>query len=79
MNENPKFAEHADAGDVHLETRYVAKALWEWEVISIKGRTRIDSGSSTSLTDAKKAAMACAKVESAEWGSIGPEIISSAD
>mgnify|MGYP001597271458 FL=1 len=51
----PKFAQHAFAADLHIETRYVLDH-WEWEVFRVKTRERLGSGRAESLQAAKKTA-----------------------
>jgi hypothetical protein len=70
------FAQHAQAGEYHLETRYVELGRWEWMVFK-KGKTVAEfSGDATTLESAKKnAAMRVGLyTETVKWQPIGPAI-----
>ena len=47
------FAQHAQVGDLHIETRYVQQGRWEWFVFKKRASERLYSGDSTSLEAAK--------------------------
>ena len=66
------FAQHADFGDLHLETRCIDDQ-WEWQVMA-KGRGRIASDKAKSLERAQEAAKNAAGAEEVEWRSIGSEV-----
>jgi hypothetical protein len=66
------FAQHADFGDLHLETRCIDDQ-WEWQVMA-KGRGRIASDKAKSLEQAQEAAKNAAGAEEVEWRSVGPEV-----
>jgi hypothetical protein len=67
------FAQHADAGEFRLETRYVSKR-WEWAVFKRKGGPAIFSGAAGSLESAKQSAAAAIGLKEAHWMDIGPAI-----
>jgi hypothetical protein len=67
------FAQHADAGQFHLETRYVSKH-WEWAVFKQKGGPAVFSGTAVSLESAKQSAAAAVGLKDAHWVDIGPAI-----
>lgn len=73
--ERTRFAQHADAGDLHLETRFVPGLGWEWEVFR-RGRESVEHGTARSLEDAKAQAAKRANVEEGTiiWKDIGPTI-----
>jgi hypothetical protein len=71
------FAQHADAGQYHVEIRYVDGAPKPWEsMVFQKKKTScaIFSGQSDDLEDAKKSASASIGLSAAQWTSIGPPI-----
>ena len=69
------FAQHADAGQYQLETRFVANQ-WKWMATETESKEAKFSGDATTLEDAKKAAAASIGYEHARfaWHDIGPPI-----
>jgi len=69
------FAQHAFAGDLHLETRYIKPHQWEWAVL-LKGRQRVADGASETLEGAKDAAVKAAGLDArkVDWENIGPAL-----
>jgi hypothetical protein len=68
-------AQHADAGQFHLETRYAVSEHWEWLVISMKGGSARFSGEERTLESAKHSAeTAIGFIGGARWTDIGPPI-----
>jgi hypothetical protein len=67
------FAQHANAGKFHLETRYASKR-WEWAVFKQKGGPAMFSGAAVSLESAKQSAAAAIGVKETHWMDIGPAI-----
>jgi hypothetical protein len=70
------FAQHADAGQYHLETRFVKANQWEWAATEKKSEAAKHSGDATSLEGAKKAAAASIgrNYATCAWMNIGPVI-----
>ena len=75
MPDKPRSAQHASAGDFHLETLYVA-GHWECEVRRVKTKERVFNDSTDSLETAKaKAEMAVRHAGykgPVDWKDIGP-------
>jgi hypothetical protein len=69
------FAQHADAGKYHLETRYggIEPLPWEWFVI-LKPDKTVFSGDSKTLEGAKTSAGSAVGLGVAQWKDIGPAI-----
>ena len=69
------FAQHAQAGDLHLETTYVEPHRREWAVLG-KDRQRIFDGESETLEGARDAAIKAAGVDASKvnWKDIGPAL-----
>ena len=68
------FAQHAEAGLYHLETRYCEPNRWEWMVFK-KGKTEAEfSGDTTTLEAAKKNAAMTVGLYEADWMPTGPAI-----
>jgi hypothetical protein len=65
-----RFAQHANAGPYHYETRFV-DGVWEWEIS--EGPTRA-SGKATSLEEAKAAIVMRTGRAPDRWEDIGPEL-----
>jgi len=68
------FAQHAEAGEYHLETRYAGPDAWQWLATKTKGSVVEFSGDAADLAGAMKAAAAAIGLKSAEWRNIGPAI-----
>ena len=67
-----RFAQHANAGPWHYETRFVG-GVWEWEVTGAPNG-RIASGKATSLDEAKAAIVTRTGRAPDRWEDIGPEL-----
>ncbi len=67
------FAQHATAGQYHLETAFI-DGQWDWKVIALKRGLPEFTGTDTSLDVAKKNAMQRIGLTQAEWRNIGPAI-----
>ena len=68
----PGFAQHAQVGDVHLETLQISGA-WEWKVL--RKRSQSIFGTAGSLEEAKAAAIKAAGISgSVTWKDIGPRL-----
>jgi hypothetical protein len=71
-------AQHAQVGDLHLETVYIAPGHWEWQVIRIgPGNRELANGTAETLEEAKQACMTAAGVtngDSVIWRRIGPDV-----
>jgi len=70
------FAQHATAGEYHLETCFVG-GQWEWKTGAIRQRTPPlpeFTGNTSTLEGAKKSAMASIGLMEANWMNIGPAI-----
>jgi hypothetical protein len=67
------FAQHANAGEYHLETSFV-DGHWEWKAMAIKKRLPEFTGTASTLEGAKKSAAASIGLIVAEWTNIGPPI-----
>jgi hypothetical protein len=67
------FAQHAMAGEYHLETQFVS-GQWEWKVIAIRHKLPEYTGTASSLEGAKKSAMVRIGLMKAEWTNVGPGI-----
>jgi hypothetical protein len=70
------FAQHAQAGEYHLETRYCEPGRWEWMVFRKGKRVAEFSGNATTQDGAQKdAAMRVGLYpEGVNWMPIGPAI-----
>lgn len=69
------FAQHANAGLYHLETRYIEPNRWEWYALdALKTSKVIFAGEATTLEAAKQAACAAVGLCFANWMCIGPAI-----
>jgi len=69
---NEKFAEHAQAGPWHYETRFVG-GVWEWEILeTLKGK--IASGTAISLQAAKDEYIVHTGRAPEKWQPIGPSL-----
>jgi len=65
------FAEHATAGEYHLETFY-SEGQWEWKVIAIRNKKLPEyAGESKTPQGAKKSAMATIGLLQADWAQVG--------
>ena len=65
-------AQHAAAGEYHLETFY-AEGHWGWKAVAIGNKKLPEhTGTSTTLDEAKKSAMASIGLRQANWIAIGP-------
>jgi hypothetical protein len=67
------FAEHADAGDFHLETRYL-DGRWEWMVFNLRTGSQAQ-GVGKSLQEAKASAEAVARAKPKQWYPMGRPIV----
>lgn len=70
------YAQHAQAGEYHLETRYCEPERWEWFVLKNDKRTAEFSGDARTLKGAMQSAAMCIGLypENANWEPIGPPI-----
>jgi hypothetical protein len=68
------FAEHAQAGKYHLETRYVEPGRWEWFAKPSQRKLPAFSGDAKTLDSAKQAACHSIGRAFADWKPIGPAI-----
>jgi hypothetical protein len=67
-----RFAQHADTGPFHYETRFVG-GTWEWEITeTLKGK--IGSGRAATLDHAKAAIIVETGRKPDEWKDIGPDL-----
>ena len=67
------FAEHANAGDFHLEARYVNEH-WEWTVFNLRTGSEAH-GVGKSLEDAKASAEKVAGAKPKQWYPMGRPIM----
>jgi hypothetical protein len=68
------FAQHAQAGKYHLETRYVEPGRWEWFAkVSQPGLPEF-LGNAKNLEGAMQSACSSIGLSFAEWMPIGPAI-----
>ena len=69
------FAQHAQVGELHLETNYIEPHRWEWAVIR-RDHVRIFDGKSETLAAAKEAAAEAAGLDASKinWEPIGPAL-----
>lgn len=68
------FAQHADAGLYHLETRYCEPNRWEWMVFEAGRKGVAFSGDAATLEAAKKNAADAVGLSFVIWKNIGPAI-----
>jgi hypothetical protein len=68
------FAQHADAGIYHLETRYCESNRWEWMIFEAGKKGVLFSGDAATLDEAKKKAAAAVGLWFVIWKDIGPSI-----
>lgn len=68
----PRFAQHADAGPWHYETKFIA-GQWEWEIFEAP-KGKIASGHAASLEQAKAAIVRYTGRAPEEWRDIGPDL-----
>jgi len=64
------FAQHAAAGEYHLET-YFVDGQWEWKAVAIRHKLPEFTGTASSLEGAKKSAMARIGLIEAAWTNVG--------
>jgi hypothetical protein len=65
-------AQHAAAGEYHLETFY-AEGQWGWKAVAIRDKNLPEyTGDSKTLNEAKRSAMASIGLMQANWTGIGP-------
>ena len=67
------FAQHATAGEYHLETCFI-DGQWEWKVIAIRHKLPEFTGTASSLEAAKNSAMVRVGLMEASWTNVGPSI-----
>lgn len=67
------FAEHANTGDFHLETRYV-NGRWDWTVFNLRTGSEAH-GVGESLEDAKASAEGVAGEKPKQWYPMGRPIV----
>jgi hypothetical protein len=68
------YAQHAFAGQFHLETRYT-EPNWEWFVLDARQTSKtLFSGQARNLEGAKTSACHAVGLSFADWLPIGPEL-----
>lgn len=68
------YAQHAMAGQYHLQTRFI-DGQWEWKAIAIKDKRLPEyTGTSATLDGAKQSAASSIGLARANWLSIGPPL-----
>jgi len=68
------FAQHAQAGKYHLETRYVEAGRWEWFAKASERKLPEFSGDAETLEGAMQSACHSIGLGFADWMPIGPAI-----
>ena len=71
------FAQHAEAGKYHLETRYIEPRRWEWFVLDARQTSKtVFSGDAETLEAAMRNAAANAGLypETVKWRPIGQQV-----